>query len=378
MNTRRKWLFELLPSGAAANVGACGCRRYRQAALREAEWEQAPAAGEQFLDTSRLKPNPLRDHGGVGDNLALRWNTVPRDAQEIDVVVHLHGYINLPPDVDGNIARPPTSNTLRALVERSGLDLSGRARPTLAVVPRGRRITADEVSREQERLNELARTGKKQCDGNPCKARSDAFTFPALVRGDGAGLESLLVYAVDWLARNVLGRSDGRSLRIGRLIFTAHSGGGAALNGLLKQHSKRRACNPDEVQAFDALYAVDGVESWVAARLALNRAMVAATLGLGGDDMIDSFGGGLRIIYGDATRGGSCKADGVLPGSGDKLRRWYRTELTTVEHNKIASTFGGKLLRDRSADLGLRSECGMRPKVPIATPSKRKSRKKTN
>ena len=169
--------------------------------------------GEKFLDTSKLQPNPLSGHGGGGDNLALRWNAVPRDAQEIDVVVHLHGHIALPPDVDKTIARPPTSDTLRTLVKRSGLDLSGRARPTLAVVPRGRRITADEVQREQERLNELAWMGRKKCDGKPCKARSDVFTFPALLRGDGAGLESLLAYAVDWFARYVLGRSDGRTCR---------------------------------------------------------------------------------------------------------------------------------------------------------------------
>ena len=232
--------------------------------------------GEQFLDTSKLKPNPLSGHGG-GDNLALRWNAVPRDAQRLDVVVHLHGYIDLPPDLVGNIARPPTSDTLRALVKRSGLDLSGRARPTLAVVPRGRRITADEVQREQERLNEEARKSGKA----PGKVRSDRFTFPALLRGDGAGLESLLAYAVDWFARNKLGRSEGRSLQMGRLIFTAHSGGGTALDGLLKQHPSRRACNPDEVQAFDAFYGgVDGVKSWVAARLALDRAMIALTLNL--------------------------------------------------------------------------------------------------
>lgn len=330
--------------------------------------------GEKFLDTSKLKPNPLSGHGGVGDNLALRWNAVPRDAQEIDVVIHLHGYINVPPDITGNIARPPTSDTLRALVKRSGLDLSGRARPTLAVVPRGRRITAAEVPLEQDRLNELARTGKQTCDKKPCTARSDRFRFPALLTGKGAGLESLLAYAVDWFARNVLGRSDGRSLPIGRLILTAHSGGGAALNDLLKLHPHRRACNPDEVQAFDAFYAVAGVESWVATRLAVDRAMIAATLGLLGRRLIHSLGGGLRIIYRDETRAGSCKVDGVLPTPGDPLRPWYRAELTTVGHNDIPPTFGGVLLRDRAADsLGLRSECGVLPKVPSATPSKRKS-----
>ena len=330
-----------------------------------------PAApGEQFLNTSKLKPNPLSGHGGGGDNLALRWNAVPRDAQEIDVVVHLHGYIDLPPDLVGNIARPPTSDTLRALVKRSGLDLSGRARPTLAVVPRGRRITADEVQQEQERLNEAARKSGKA----PGKVRSDRFTFPALLSGDGAGLESLLAYAVDWFARNKLGRSDGRSLQMGRLIFTAHSGGGAALDELLQWHARRRACNPDEVQAFDAFYGpVDGVKSWVAARLALDRAMSALTRGLLGRRLIDSLGGGLRVIHRDGTRDRSCEVDGVLSGWLDPLQPWYNVSWTTVAHNDIPLAFGGKLLRDRAAFLALRSQCRAPSKGPSATPSKRKS-----
>ncbi|MGH9194198.1 MAG: penicillin-insensitive murein endopeptidase [Acidimicrobiia bacterium] len=311
-------------------------------------------AGAQYLDTSRSQRNPLRVHSGVGDNLALRWNAVPRAAQEIDVVVHLHGYID----------RPPNGATLRALVARSGLDLSGRTRPTLALVPRGRRITPEEVRKEQERLNELARKlGRK-----PRPVRSDRFTFPALLSGDGAGIESALAYAVEWFTRNVLGRSDGQSLRVGRLIFTAHSGGGAALNALLARHVRRRVCNPDEVHAFDAFYGkafkggVDGVKSWVAARLAKDRAIVTGSRGLVGRDATDPLGGGLRVIYRAGTQPLSCEVDAVLPGSGDPLRSWYRAERTTVEHDDIPSKFGGALLRDRAADLGLRSECPARSK----------------
>jgi hypothetical protein len=327
--------------------------------------------GEQFLDTSKLKPNPLSGHGGVGDNLALRWNAVPHDAQEIDVVVHLHGYINLPPDDAKNIARPPTSDTLRALVKRSGLDLSGRTRPTLAVVPRGRRITADEVQREQKRLNEEAQKSGKA----PGKARSDRFTFPALLSGDGAGIEFVLSYAVDWFARNVLGRSDGRSLQMGRLIFTAHSGGGAALNTLLQWHARRRACNPDEVQAFDAFYGpVDGVKGWVAARLALDRAMIDLTKDVLGRRLIDALGGGLRVIHRDGTWARSCEVDGVLPFWLDPLAPWYRVDCTTIAHNDIPLTFGGRLLRDRAAFLpGLRSRCRAPSRGPCATLPKRKS-----
>ncbi len=324
-------------------------------------WENIPPnavpAGEKYLDTSKLKPNPLRFHGGVGNNLALRWNTVPHDAQEIDVVIHLHGYIG----------RPPNGDTLRELVALSGLDLSGRARPTLAVIPRGRRITADEVKQEQEKAR---KRGK-----DPRKVRSDRYTFPALLSGEGAGLESVLSYALDWFARNNLGRSGGQSLRISRLIFTAHSGGGAALNALLVRHASRRVCNPEEVQAFDAFYGeVGGVKSWVTARLAKDRARVAGSRDLSGRDLMDSFGGGLRVIYGAGTRPRSCEVDAVLPRPGEALRAWYRAERTQVKHLDIPSKFGGVLLRDRAADLGLRSECGARSKGPSATPSSRKFR----
>src|SRR5262249_25950540 len=155
----------------------------------------------------------------------------------------------------------------------------------------------------------------------------------------------------DWFARNVLGRSDGRSLPPGRLIFTAYSGGGAALNTLLNQHTHRRACNPDEVHAFDAFYGpVDGVKSWVAARLALDRAMIARTKGVLERHLIDSLGG-LRVIHGDGTWAGSCEVDGVLPFWSDPLARLYRVDWTPVAHNDIPPTFGGRLLRDRAAFL---------------------------
>ena len=208
------------------------------------------------------------------------------------------------------------------------------------MVPRGRRITTDEVRREQERLNELAR----KLGTKPGKARSDRYTFPALWSGDGTGLESVLTYTLDWFTRNVLARSNGSSLQLGRLIFTAHSGGGAALNGLLALHGRRRVCNPDEVQAFDAFYGpVDGVKSWVAARLAKDRT-------IGGRDVIDSLGGGLRVIYGSGTRAGSCEVDAGLPRPGDPLRLWYRAERTQAGHLDIPPKFGGALLRDRAAE----------------------------
>src|SRR6185295_16780746 len=50
--------------------------------------------GEQYVNTSTWKTNPLRSHGGAGANVLLRWNNVPMDARAIDVVVHFHGFIH--------------------------------------------------------------------------------------------------------------------------------------------------------------------------------------------------------------------------------------------------------------------------------------------
>ena len=99
-----------------------------------AEFDRSPAAtavqgmraGEQYVATSTWKTNPLAVHGGKGANLLLRWNNLPGDTSAIDVVLHLHGHIGL----------QPTEHMLRAVAERSGLDLSGRKRPTLAILPR--------------------------------------------------------------------------------------------------------------------------------------------------------------------------------------------------------------------------------------------------
>jgi hypothetical protein len=291
----------------------------------------APGAGEQYVDTAKWQADPLRGHGGAGANLLLRWNAVPADATSIDVVVHLHGYIGQDPD----------AAMLRAVAARSGLDLSGRRRPTLAIVPRGRRITKEEVTRKQALLNEAARRAGKQ----PATARADVYTFPALLRGDGARIAALINGALEWFARNKSGRGTGATLPIARLIFTAHSGGGAALDRLLALHARSKACTPDEVHVFDALYAeAVGLQSWAAARLRADRRRAGGRM--------DTAGGGLRVFYrpGGGTQSWSELIGRSLPPRSDPLSRFYRSEPTRVEHLDIPNTFGPALLRDRGAD----------------------------
>ena len=80
------------------------------------------AAGEGYLADTPV----LSAHAGTQPDLFLRWNPIPHDAAAIDVVVHLHGF-----------SRAGAAMALAEKVPRSGLDLSRRTRPTLAILPRG-------------------------------------------------------------------------------------------------------------------------------------------------------------------------------------------------------------------------------------------------
>jgi hypothetical protein len=290
--------------------------------------------GERYVNTSTWKTNPLRSHGGTGANVLLRWNNVPADARAIDVVVHVHGFIG-----------QSNEQMLRTVAGYSGLNLSGRVRPTIGILPRGRLITPDEVREIQARLDELARkSGKK-----PAKARSDVQTFPGLLSGAGAGLEALITGALQWFAQQ---RGGGAPLTIARLILTAHSGGGGALDRLVAWHARRRVCNPDEVHAFDALYSeAGGLKSWVTARLGVDRSRQS--------NQLDSLGGALRVFYrpNTGTQPWSERLGRSLPPGRDPLSRFYRIDCSRLGHFEIPKQFGPPLLRDRTADLSSLGPC---------------------
>jgi hypothetical protein len=300
---------------------------------------------ERYVNTSTWKINPLRSHGGTGANVLLRWNNVPADARAIDVVVHLHGFIG-----------QSNEEMLRTVAGYSGLNLSGRVRPTLGILPRGRLITPDEVRQTQARLDELARkSGKK-----PAKARSDVQTFPGLLSAGGAGLEALITGALQWFAQQ---RGGGAPLTIARLILTAHSGGGGALDRLVASHARRRVCNPDEVHAFDALYSeAGGLKSWVTARLGVDRSRQSSQL--------DSLGGALRVFYRPhtGTQPWSERVGRSLPPASDPLSRFYRIDCSRLSHFEIPKQFGPLLLRDRTADLSSFGPCATGARsTPAAT-----------
>lgn len=295
------------------------------------------AAGEQYLATSSFARDPLSTHRGRGDNLLLRWNAHDSSTSDIDVVVHLHGYTRA----------EPSAAMLRRRVSLAGLDLSQRTRPTLALVPRGRLITEGELAEATRRAQETAaRTGRPVQLPNPARQ-----TFPGLERGDGEGLELLVDQALAWWAERVLGHAVQRA----RLIFTAHSGGGAALNRLVV-HRARAACNPHEVHVFDGLYfggdaMADGLEGWMRERIGADLAA-----GNGGlrQDMAEH-GGALRVFHGPSTRGnalwlaGRLAGPDLIGGGAAALAPWYRVEDGGTDHDGMPGAFGPRLLADASA-----------------------------
>ena len=222
----------------------------------------------------------LARHTGSPPDLVLRWNSVPARAR-VDVVIHLHGYS----------ARGRALHLVRDKLPISGLDLSARRTPTLAVLPRGHFFGGG--------------SGR-------------GFSFPALRRRGG-----VVALADEALRR--FNAATGAGATRGRLIVTAHSGGGAALMHILTE------LDPDEVHTFDALYTDPGpLIAWA-------RRMAAA-----GRD------GAMRVLYraGEGTAANSLRVARAVPRSAR-----FRVERTTVPHNDIPATYGGRLLADPSADL---------------------------
>ncbi|XVV08751.1 phage tail tip lysozyme [Actinoplanes sp. CA-131856] len=219
----------------------------------------------------------LARHVGSPPDLVLRWNRVPAGSR-VDVVVHLHGFS----------ARGRGMNLVRDKLPVSGLDLSGRPGPALAVLPRGHFF------------------GGRSGHG---------FSFPALRRRGALG------ELVDDALRRFNGVTGTGATR-GRLILTAHSGGGAALMQVLGE------ADPDEVHTFDALYTDPAPLIAWARRKGPNGAM--------------------RVIFraGEGTAANSRRVAREVPRSAR-----FRVEDTTTPHNDIPQVYGGRLLADPAGDL---------------------------
>jgi hypothetical protein len=244
----------------------------------------------------------LASHLGNVPALVLRWNDMASVPAEIDVVVHLHGYarpwMRLPRDIE------PYSGLDLAPVDGAGG--RGRSRPTLTVLPRAH------FTRTRQRGGDLY-----------------VYTFPALDGTDGRrdGLTRLIQFSLNRFAAAV----GAATPRVGRLILTAHSGGGKSLLRIL--HFRLR--DPHEVHVFDALYWDPGpLAAW-------------ARQHLSGDQ-----GGALRVFYGRWTRPYSRQLQREIAADLKAgLRDRYRVEASSYGHWEIPRNYGWRILANPAANV---------------------------
>jgi hypothetical protein len=241
-------------------------------------------AGEAWLaDTPVLRP-----HVGTQPDLLLRWNEIPLAAEAVDVVAFLHGFSQQGRDM-----------TLPEKAASSGLDLSGRKRPTLALLPRGNWL------------------------------RYTWYDFPALLSG---GIDRLVEYGLERFAR----ATGHGTLAEERLILAAHSGGGMPAIDTVAGAQRP----PDELYVFDGLYGrnpatgdpmqgIETIDRWLGERLTREPERA----------------GGLRVLYIEQQTGPFSRAVATLiarrltevePRLAEALRHRYRVEVSPVHHSRIA------------------------------------------
>jgi hypothetical protein len=245
--------------------------------------------GEGYLENTPV----LQAHAGTQPDLFLRWNRVPLSAGAIDVVVFLHGFSQQGGDM-----------LLAEKVERSGLDLSGRSRPTLAMLPRGNWI------------------------------RHYYYDFPALLAG---GVDRLVDYGSARFSRAVIsvGREVG-AFAMDRFILAAHSGGAMPAIDAIAGASRA----PDEFHVFDGLYGRDPARGDPLQGLEIVEAWLADRLRREPDRE-----GALRVVYIEQQTGPFSRKVGELiarhlsgadPAHAARVSRRYRVEISGVQHSQIA------------------------------------------
>lgn len=222
-------------------------------------------------------------------DLVLRWNSIPRDAQDFRIVIHLHGFAA--PDEPLRLAS--------GRLPGSGMVLPA-APPTLGMLVRGR----------------------------PSPRRRGAFDWPALTSPQGLAA----------VVREAMAATGQPLPQPTRLILTAHSGGGSGLTAALEANAMG-GVRIDEAHYHDALYG-DPARTlrWAAARFRQDAAGVPP--------------GALVVIArpGSSTEDPARRLAAGLARAGIAGPRW-RVLLTAAPHNDIARLFGPALLADAAATM---------------------------
>ena len=198
-------------------------------------------------------------------------------------------------------------------VAGSGLDLTGRRRPTIALLPRGNWL------------------------------RYTWYDFPALLAG---GIDRLVEYGLMRFAQSAVRSAPA----VDRFILSAHSGGGMPAVDVIAgaRHS------PDEFYAFDGLYGRDpaggdpmqGLETidrWLGERL----------------EREPDRRGALRVLYIEQQTGPFSRKVGELiarhladiePAMAERYRRRYKVQVSPVQHSQIARLCLPELLAEPSVE----------------------------
>ncbi|MGA8402492.1 MAG: hypothetical protein WB697_21570 [Stellaceae bacterium] len=250
----------------------------------------------------RSNAPPLAAHRGTQPDLFLRWNHIPAGATAVDVVVFLHGF-----------SQSKGEMHLGEKVERSGMILTGRRRPTLAMLPRGNWI------------------------------RHYYYDFPALLDG---GIDLLIAYGL-----HRLGEMRGTPGALDRFILGAHSGGGMpAIDIIAKSQAQ-----PDELYIFDGLYGRDPaegdplegigvVERWLAARFAAEPAQPGALCVPFIERETGPFSRAVARLV-------TARLDAADPALRPALAARYRVEAAGVQHSQVARIALPELLADPSVEI---------------------------
>lgn len=239
--------------------------------------------------------NPLAGNGGTGNNLIIKWNSLPSDGK-IDVIVHLHGY-----SYD-----PVTERKLIGAEEVSGLVLSGRSRPSVGLLPRGKKIS------------------------------DRAWIHPTVL--EPGKFEQLINYSLRKLES--VNNLQPNSLSKNRVIITGHSGGGGQLFKLAK------LVDPHEVHAFDATYYdTTPLLDWIKKHVPQDTAATEGSSDL--RSYFQNTGHVMRMVYHpNSGTSGIAESTKRKISTNSRIAPWYRVQSSTRSHNDIPKHFGPLFLND--------------------------------
>lgn len=274
--------------------------------------------GEEYVEFAAMPIKSKRPNSK--ENVFLRWCDIPKNKCEVDVVIHLHGW---------DIRDKKDKFFFEYVVENSGLDLLKpdgtltRQRPTLCILPFGEPYQMPDPEKD-------SRIG---------------YNFPFLT-GSSDGLQKLKDFSLKYLSDRYK-----TVFNAGRLILTAHSGGGKAILAILGF----KKYDVSEVHLFDSTYESNQQKlvDWANAKINEDAKLVAA-----GSPPKSA----LRVLY--QPFNSDCNTSGTAAGSRNieqeisgklktnpNLSSRYRVQPTRIRHTGIPKTFGFQLLADASSKL---------------------------